>query len=112
MTTLDRHRISKAVRALLDELRPADPAVRAKLDYGFRFHRQSLELIELRPSKYRPGNTERAFAKATFVKSSEAWKVYWKRGTGQWHPYDPPTVATLAAFLKLVKADEQHCFFG
>lgn len=113
MSGLDRFRISKTVRVFLEELRPSDPAIRAKLDYGFVYHRQSVELIELRPRMLkRPGRIESAFAKATFVKARGLWKVYWKRGNGAWFPYEPPTARSLNAFLKLVKADERHVFFG
>jgi|SRR5579883_2751364 len=112
MSTLDRQQIAKAVRGFLDEIRPQDEKTRAKLDFIFRFHGQSVALLEIRPSLYRSGNTEHAFAKATYVKSSGVWKVYWKRGTGKWHPYEPSAVGSLEKFLSLVKKDERHCFFG
>ena len=112
MTILHRVKVSKTVRAFLDKRRPKEPAIRAKLDYGFRFHKQSVELIEIRPSLYRKGKTAHAFAKGTFVRSLGAWKVYWMRGNLKWHPYEPPTTPSLETFLELVHADKQHCFFG
>ena len=112
MSTLDRVEVSKAVRAFLDTKRPADPAIRAKLDFGFRFHRQTVELIEIRPRFNGPGKTEHAFAKTTYVKSRGVWKVYWMRGNLKWHPYEPSTVGSLDAFLKLVEEDRHGCFFG
>jgi hypothetical protein len=113
MNTLDRVEVSNTVRAYLEKRRPKEPSVRAKLDYGFHFHKQSVELLEIRPRMGgKPGKTEHAFAKATFVHSLNVWKVYWMRGTGKWHPYEPPTARSLAAFLELVEADEHHCFFG
>jgi hypothetical protein len=112
MSVLDRVEVSKTVRAFLEKHRPQDPKIRAKLDYGFRFHKQSVELIEIRPSLYRKGKTEHAFAKATFVRSLGAWKVYWMRGNLKWHPYEPPTAPSLEAFLELVHADKHHCSFG
>jgi len=112
MNTLDRVRVSKTVRAFLDKRRPP-PTVRAKLDYGFRFHKQSVELIELRSRMLkRPGKPEHAFAKATFVKSRGVWEVFWMRGNLKWHRYDPPDAKTLEDFLALVRADTQRCFFG
>ena len=113
MSTLDRAEVSKTVRAFLEKRRPQDPKIRAKLDYGFRFHKQSVELIDIRPRMGdKPGKTEHAFAKATFVRSLRTWKVYWMRGNLKWHPYEPPTVPSLQTFLELVHADEHHCFFG
>jgi len=113
MSILDRTEVSKTVRAFLEKRRPQDTSIRAKLDYGFRFHKQSVELIEIRPRMNgKPGKTEHAFAKATFVRSSDVWKIYWMRGNLNWHPYEPPTARSLEAFLELVQADEHHCFFG
>lgn len=112
MSTLDRVEVSKTVRTFLDGIRPADPTVREKLDFGFRFHRQSLELIEIRRRFNGPGKTEHAFAKATFVKTRGTWKVYWMRGNLKWHPYEPSTARSLNLFLKLVKEDKHGCFFG
>jgi len=112
MTTLDRAAVSKIVRAFLEKRRPQG-AIRAKLDYGFHFHKQSVELLEIRPRMGgKPGKTQHSFAKATFVRSSGVWKVYWMRGNLKWHPYEPPAARSLKAFLELVEADEHHCFFG
>jgi hypothetical protein len=111
MSTLDRVKISKTVRAFLEKRRPP-LAVRPKLDFGFRFSDQSVELIEIRPRMSKPGKTEHAFAKATFVKSRGVWKVFWMRGNLKWHPYKPPHAKSLEDFLKMVDEDRQHCFFG
>jgi hypothetical protein len=111
--SLDRARISKVVRTFLDKIRPSSEIIRAKLDYGFQYHRRSVELLEIRPRFDDPSEkTTHAFAKATFVESRGTWKIYWMRGNLKWHPYDPPTVGSLAKFLELVKKDQYHCFFG
>lgn len=112
MNKLDRVKISKIVRGFLEKRRPPI-AARSKLDFGFRFFDQSVELIEIRPRlSKQPGKTEHAFAKATFVKSLGVWKVFWMRGNLKWHPYDPPQAESLDEFLKLVDDDKHHCFFG
>lgn len=112
-STLDRVEIANSVRAFLDELRPAEASVRANLDYGFRFHKQSIELFSIRPSIFNKGKRiEGEFAKATFIKSWGVWKIYWMRGNGNWYPYEPATVGSLERFFELVRDDEQHCFFG
>ena len=111
MNTLDRSQVSKTVRAFLETRRPG-VSLREKLDFGFRFYKQSIELLEIRPKFNKPGKTEHAFAKATFVKSLGIWKIYWMRGNLKWHPYEPAQVRSLDAFLKLVNEDKLHCFFG
>lgn len=112
VSTLDRIKVSKTVRAFLDSRRPK-AELRSKLDYGFRYFRQSVELIEIRPKfNGKPGKTEHAFAKATYVKTKRIWNVYWMRGNLKWYPYQPSTVRSLNAFLKLVNEDKLGCFFG
>ena len=112
MNALDRVQVAKTVRTFLDTKRPVDPAIRVELDFAFRFHRQSVELLEIRPKFNKPGKTDHAFAKATFVKAQAIWKVYWMRGNLKWHPYQLAKVRSLNAFLKLVGEDKHHCFFG
>lgn len=69
--------------------------------------------MEIRPKMGgKPGKTELAFAKATYVKTKGIWKVYWMRGNLKWHPYEPSAAHSLEAFLKLVDEDKNGCFFG
>lgn len=111
-STLGRAQVARTVRAFLDSRRPPQE-MRSKLDYGFRYHRQSVELFEVRPKwGGQPGKTESAFAKATFVKTTGVWKIYWMRSNLKWHPYEPATVRSLKGFLKLVNEDKHGCFFG
>jgi len=95
MDELNRSRVSKEVLSSLDRRRP--PAhLRSKLNYFFRFHKRTVELIEVRPRFKDPTKkSEHAFAKATFIKKYGLWKVYWMRGNLKWHPYEPHTVKTL-----------------
>ncbi|MGH9576307.1 MAG: DUF3024 domain-containing protein [Terriglobales bacterium] len=52
-------------------------------------------------------------AKATFVKTEAAWRVYWQRADLKWHRYDPvPLVESLEDFVKLVDEDHHACFWG
>lgn len=111
MKTLDRAEVSKIVRGFLEQIRPPE-RLREKLDYQFRYYDHTVELIEVRPRFNGPGKTGHAFAKATFIKSRGRWKVYWVRGNGRWYPYDPPTTDSLKSFLRAVKEDALHCFFG
>jgi hypothetical protein len=51
--------------------------------------------------------------KATFVKRSGTWKMYWKRADLKWHRYEPePEVETLEEVLAIAERDEYGCFFG
>jgi len=52
-------------------------------------------------------------AKATFVRSTGSWRIYWQRADLKWHRYDPmPEVAALEEFVKVLGEDEHGCFWG
>jgi len=109
---IDRVRVAKEVHSFLDRRRPS-PEIRPKLDFGFRFHGRCLELLEIRPRFQKPDEKgQHAFAKAIYVGTKGVWRVYWMRGTGKWHPYEPHLVKSLRGFLRLVDEDKHGCFFG
>ncbi|HEY8025489.1 MAG TPA: DUF3024 domain-containing protein [Burkholderiaceae bacterium] len=110
---LDRKRIDKAIAAFLMKRRPP-VHLRSQVDFGHKVSGQSIELFEIRP-KWDDSTTtiEIPFAKATYVKASNLWKVYWRRADMKWHSYQPmPAVSSAEEFLNLVDRDEHCCFFG
>ena len=108
---LTQHKL--AIESFLDQRRPPEH-LRDQLDIGCEIDRQSVEVFEIRP--HWEDNTIRTrtpSAKATFVRSTNEWKVYWMRSDGKWHSYGPrATVKSLTTFLEVVHQDECHCFFG
>jgi len=107
-------RCEHLVQRYLDGRRPP-PHIRPELDFGFRISGQSVELFEIRPVwRGEPGERmERPFAKATYVKSTSRWKIYWQRADLKWHRYDPnPEAKQLEDFLDVVERDEYCCFYG
>lgn len=109
---LDLKRIQKAADAFLAAKRP--PAhIRAQLDHEVAIRNQSVEVLEVRPVWNNPTEILKSpFAKATFVRSTNEWRVYWMRGNLKWHAYDPPVAASVQGFFDLVKEDRYGCFFG
>ena len=97
----------------LEKVRPP-LEIRPKLDLGYEIKGQSVLLHEIRPLWNNPEKIMTYdYAKATFVKSQNIWKIYWLRGNLKWHLYSPkPTVKTLTEFLNLVEKDKHHCFKG
>lgn len=56
---------------------------------------------------------EHSVAKATYVKTTGLWRVFWKRSDLKWHRYEPePAVPRIEDFLALVGKDQYGCFFG
>lgn len=113
LSEFETHRLDSMLQRFCDEQGPS-PAIRDQLQWGFRIDpgKQTVELFEIRPY-FRDASRKitSKFAKAAYVKT--AWKIYWMRGTGNWTKYDPcPTTKTIEDFLRIVKQDAFHCFFG
>ncbi len=110
---LETRRIEKVVDAFVQKRRPP-PHIRPELDIGFRLAGQSVEIFEVRPAWRRPNEImEHSVAKATFVRKTGVWKVFWKRADLKWHGYSPtPVVGTIKKFLELVEKDPHACFWG
>lgn len=90
------------------------PEIRNKLDRSYEIIDQSVILNEIRPAWKNPNEIlTYGYAKATFVKNKNVWKVFWKRADNKWHSFKPtPFVRELKDFLKLVDLDEFSCFKG
>jgi hypothetical protein len=88
--------------------------LRHQLDLGYRVSDQSIEIFESRqdwedPVKFR----ESPIAKATLVKRTGRWKVYWMRADRRWDVYQPSgDVASLDEFAAVVDEDAHGCFWG
>lgn len=113
LNELETARAKKALGEFMDRRRPP-PHVRDQLDLGYRITGQSVELFEIRPVWDRPSEKmERPFAKATFVRTQNVWRVYWRRADLRWHLYEPAAeVSGLPEFLSAVEADSYGCFWG
>lgn len=113
LTELENARARKTLSAFVERRRPP-LHVRPELDFGYRVSGQSVEILEIRPARTRPGETiERPIAKATFVRTQNLWRVYWQRADLKWHPYEPaPVVPGLPDFLFLLEEDPHGCFWG
>jgi hypothetical protein len=113
LSEFESKRVEKLASEYVEAHRPP-PHVRPQLDIGYRISGQSLELFETRPRWDSPGAImEHNFAKATFVRKTNSWKIYWLRQDLKWHHYDPvPEVASLEEFIQVVSEDARSCFRG
>lgn len=105
--------IIETMENYIAKVRPR-PEIRSQLDIGYEIQDQSVILQEIRPSWENPREIKRyGFAKTTYVKDKNIWKVFWQRADLKWHSYEPnPTVKQLTDFLELVEEDKHHCFKG
>jgi hypothetical protein len=113
LTDLERMRCERDLAKFLERRRPP-PHIRPQLDIGYRITGQSVEIFEIRPHWENPKQVmEHPAAKATFVRTSNRWRVFWMRRDLKWHGYEPNAeVRSLEAFLAVVDRDEYCCFFG
>ncbi|MBS1249130.1 MAG: hypothetical protein MAG431_00703 [Chloroflexi bacterium] len=90
------------------------PRIHDKLKWEYKIENQSVFLLEVRPRWDNPEEqTKFPYFKTTFVKTSQTWKLYWRRANGRWDRYDPyPTGKSLREILEIVKEDKHQCFFG
>lgn len=113
LTELELKRCERDLAKFLEQRRPP-VHIRPELDFGYRMSGQSVEILEIRPD-WRDQSVihKRAFAKATFVRTANVWRIYWMRSDLKWHSYKPRAqVRSLEEFLAVVDADEYGCFFG
>ena len=97
----------------IEKVRPPKK-IRTQLDIGYKIENQSVVLVEIRPDWNNPNETrESGYAKATFIKSKNVWRIFWMRASLKWEGYKPmPVVVTLQEFLEIVDEDKMNCFKG
>ena len=113
LSEFENKRIEKAVATFMEKRRP--PAhVRHQVDLSFRIAGQSVELFEIRAVWNDPSKKQEVpVAKATYVKSTGIWKIYWQRADLKWHGYEPNLqVDSIEEFLMVVDRDDHGCFWG
>ena len=97
----------------VESIRPPED-LRDRLDITYTIDNQSIILEEVRPVFNNPSEYRNyGYAKTTFIKTSNTWKVYWMRSDLKWHLYEPcPEVTDLREFIQFVEEDQHHCFKG
>jgi hypothetical protein len=96
--------------AYVQRIRPK-PEIRHAVDLAYRISGKRVEIFETRTVRT-SGTVERPIAKATYVRTTGTWKVFWLRQDLRWHAYKTKEVETIQEFIALVERDEWHCFWG
>ena len=106
-------RYEKIVGQYIEGRRPPEH-VRGQVDLAFRIDGQSVTIFEIREIwNQRDKKVESPIAKATYVKKTNSWKIYWQRADLKWHRYEPVSeTKTIEEFLAVVENDEYQCFWG
>ncbi len=109
---IDRQRIKNEVGGLCSRRTPAN--LKDKLRFEYHIEKQNVFIYEVRPVWNNPKKiTKLPFAKLTFVKSRNIWKLYWKRASGKWERYEPKdSDKDLGVLVQEIDKDPYGCFFG
>ena len=105
--------VIEVMEGYLERVRPP-VEMRSKIDISYRIDNQSIFIYEIRPRPDGSGDImHNDVAKTTFVKNNNQWKIFWKRASLKWDPYEPePIVKTLQEFITTVENDSYGCFWG
>jgi len=75
--------IIESMENYISKIRPPQE-IRHQLDIGYEMKGQSVILNEIRPAWNNPKEIlAHGYAKATFVKERNIWKIYWKRADNE-----------------------------
>ncbi len=111
-TPEEREACFEDVAEFLDDLRP-ESHLRSQLDYRYKLDGLSVLLYEVRPAWDAPGTVlETPFAKITYVRTRDSWKLFWRRSNGAWKAYEPAEFPSLEDTLAVVRWNETGCFLG
>ena len=97
----------------IEKKRPPEH-LRKELDISYKIEGQSIMIFEIRPIYMRPEEFQECnIAKTTYVKTQEAWKIFWMRANLKWVIYEPrPSVKTFKEVVEIIDKDECGCFWG
>ncbi|MEZ4949438.1 MAG: DUF3024 domain-containing protein [Saprospiraceae bacterium] len=103
----------KILHDFIEKIRPPEE-IRSQVDLGYSFDGKNIEIFERRPIWNEPSKFENyPFAKITYTKSSQIWKLYWKRASGKWESYSYfPSSTHLEELLSCIDEDAYACFKG
>jgi hypothetical protein len=88
--------------------------IRDRLDLAWRIEGQSVLIFSIRPDwRDKSKKMEEPVAKATYVRKTNRWKIYWMRADLKWHSYPThPEAIFFDEFLAVVVEDAHSCFWG
>ncbi len=112
-TDSEKKQVDWVLQKFWQKNRPPERA-RHQVDLHYEIKNQSVVIFQLRVFWLNHSQTVREpIAKATYVKKSGKWKIYWQRADMRWHLYEPYTEAQdLETFLQVVEEDPYGCFWG
>lgn len=89
-------------------------ALREKLDFGFKYEKNTFEIFEIRPVWNNPNDYRKSsFAKFRYIKTKKIWELCWMRASGKWESYKPFTESYCAdKIIECIDTDTYGCCYG
>ena len=105
--------IEASMADFMTKRRPPEK-IRDRLDLAWRIEGQSVVIYSIRPMwSDESRKVEEPAAKATFVRTTNRWRIYWMRADMKWHSYPLlPEAVFFEEFLAEVSEDGACCFWG
>lgn len=102
------------IKNFVESMKPEDPEVRKKLDFGYSYDGKIIEIYEIRPRWDKPEENQTIpFVKIRHYRTKNIWKLYWMRGNLKWELYDPfPSSSHLNKIFEIIQEDKFGCFYG
>jgi len=112
-TDSDKKQVDRILQKFWHKNRPPEHA-KHQVELSYEIKNQSVEIFLIRTFWQDKSQTVREpIAKATYVKKSRKWKIYWQRADMRWHLYMPyPEATNLKIVLQVVEEDSYGCFWG
>ena len=109
---LELKRIDKQVGEFCRKRVPVK--IQSQLRYNYRVENQNVILYEERPKRDKSCEwLPLDFAKLSYIKQHNIWKLYWKRASGKWKLYEPKSEGrNLKVLIDTIREDWYGCFFG
>jgi hypothetical protein len=106
--------VIEVMENFIEKIRPDDEEILKEVDYGYEIEGQNIFIFCIRPKwNDREMIMHYPFAKCSYVKSKDEWKIYWLRGNMKWDVYLPNKKHKhFKELVELILEDKHHCFFG
>lgn len=111
MKNTDFNIIEKYIQEWVENNRPSKE-IRDEVDYSYEFDKGVFILFEIR-LLFDGDRVSFPVVKASFVKKTNTWKLYWMRSNNKWCLYEPNTkMNTIFDVFREIDKDQYGCFFG
>ena len=103
----------RQIKDFIEKKRPP-LEIREKVDIGYSYKNNTLELFEIRPQwDDEKIIRQHPIAKVKYIKTKKVWKIYWLPSNLKWLTYKTNSeVKLISEVLSIIDEDIHGCFWG